>query len=85
MIDLLFTFCRVKKKIGFFNVITQPFLNLDLPQNDVHRNNFKTEKNHNKFSSQNIMTSSQKTYQNNVQEDMEKFFDLNVFQAEKFL
>ena len=31
------------------------------------------------------MTSSQKMYENNVQEDMEKFFDLNVFQAEKFL
>ena len=38
---------------NFFNEITQPFLKLNLPQNEFHMNSLKTEKNHNKFSSQN--------------------------------
>ena len=34
------------------------FLNLNLPQNEFLGNSLKTEKNHNRFSSQNIATSS---------------------------
>ena len=51
----------------FCNEITQPFLKLNLPQNEFHGKSLKTEKNHNKFSSQNIVTSSQNKNENIVQ------------------
>ena len=52
---------RKKEQIAveFFNELVQPFLRLNLPQNEFDRNSLKTKKNHNKFSSQ-----------NNVREDM---------------
>ena len=68
IISLLFLSSQSKKKRKermavdfFFCEITQPFFNLNLPQNEFH--SLKTEKNHNKISSQNIVTSSE----NNVQ------------------
>ena len=40
---------------NFINGITQPFLKLNLPQNEFHEKSLKTEKKHNKFSSQNLV------------------------------
>ena len=59
--------------VEFFNELTQPFLSHNLPQDRFHK---KTEKNHNKFSSQNFVTSSQNNekIQKYHTMDMKKFF-----------
>ena len=47
------------KSRNLLPIAIQRCLVLNLPQNKFHKNSLKTEKNHNKFSSQIIVTSSQ--------------------------
>jgi hypothetical protein len=80
IIYLLFSFCRVKKKeriaVEFFLIKSLNLFSLEFASKKIHK---KTEKNHNKFSSQNIVISSQNNIPKYCTEGHEQVFRLCFF------